>query len=344
MMMERLGTALGYRNILIAGGAGFIGSNLAGYLLQQEGIESIVVIDNFVSGSRKNLEGSGGDKRLSLLEMDITDPSVIEKAGTGFDLVLHLAAIANPTDYETSPVETLLVNSDGSRNMIDIAERSRAKYVFFSSSEVYGNYDPIPNDSLSESLPGRIVLNQKRSPYVVGKCFGEEMALNLCSRKGLEHIIIRPFNIYGPNMDLMTTYGRVIPNFCLWGLRGLPLRVHGDGNQVRSFCHIDDLVNGLVLLLKEEISGMSVNIGYPDPIPIIDLARMVSGVLGLQENFRFVDKYPYEPVIRIPDITLIRNLTGWKPQVDLRSGLEDMIGWFRKYGLNRYDRMASSDG
>ncbi|MBN1539897.1 MAG: NAD-dependent epimerase/dehydratase family protein [Candidatus Thermoplasmatota archaeon] len=344
MVMERLGTASGYRNILIAGGAGFIGSNLAGYLLEQEGVERIMVIDNFVSGSRRNIEGLANDRRLSLLEMDITDPSVVEKAGRGFDLVLHLASIANPTDYETCPVETLLVNSDGSRNVIDIAGRSKARYVFFSSSEVYGNYDPIPYNNLSESLPGRIVLNQKRSPYVVGKCFGEEMAINLCARKGLKHLIIRPFNIYGPNMDLMTNYGRVIPNFCIWGLRGMPLRIHGDGRQVRSFCHIDDLVNALALLLKKDITGMSINIGYPDPTSILDLAGMVSKILGLPENFQFVERYPYEPAIRIPDITLIGNLTGWKPEVDLRSGLEDMIGWFRKIGMRKYDRITRSDG
>ena len=155
---------------------------------------------------------------------------------------------------------------------------------------------------------------------------------------GVEHLIIRPFNIYGPNMDLMTNYGRVIPNFCIWGLRGQPLRIHGDGTQVRTFCHIDDLVSGLFLLLEKGINGQSVNIGHPRPTPILELAKLVSDILGIEENFKYVEKYQFEPYIRIPDIKLINKLTGWDPEIDLRTGLVKTIDWFSTTGLEKYSR------
>jgi nucleoside-diphosphate-sugar epimerase len=302
-------------------------------------MEKILVIDNFSSGSRENLKDSIKDERLAILDMDITDNSVTNRSGDGFDLVLHLAAVANPKDYERHPVETLMVNSHGSENMIAIAERNKAKYIFFSSSEVYGNHNPIPNDSLGETAQSRIILNQRRSPYVVGKCFGEEMTINLCRNKGLDHLIIRPFNIYGPNMDLMTNYGRVIPNFCVWGLRGDPLKIHGDGTQIRSFCFIDDLIEAFISLLNEDVVGKSINIGYPHPTSILDLGRMVSEILNIEEKFQHVERYPYEPYMRVPDITLMKKLTGWEPRIYLRSGLERTIEWFREIGIEKYVRI-----
>jgi len=328
----------GTSEVLVAGGAGFIGCHIVDRLLSSDTTERVLVIDNFTSGTRENLKRFDSDDRLEVIEMDVTDPAVIETAGKGFDLVLHLAAVANPMDYEKQPLETLLVNSEGSRNLIEIAGKSGSRYVFFSSSEVYGDYNVLPIGPMSEISQSRIFLNQKRSPYVVGKCFGEEMAIYLCRKMEIEHLIIRPFNIYGPNMDLMTKYGRVIPNFCIWGLRGQSLRIHGDGTQVRTFCHIDDLVSGLFILLEKGVQGRSINIGYPDPISVIDLARMISNILGIEENFKFVEKYEFEPYIRRPDIRLINELTGWKPKVDLRAGLDRTIDWFRTVGMGKYLR------
>jgi len=339
MVFQGLTKEDGIRAILLAGGAGFIGSHIVRYLLGQKDIEKVLVVDNFVTGTRKNLTGLVNDDRLEVLDRDITDPMVIKEVGKGFDLILHLATIANQKDYEEHPVETLKVNSEGSQNMIEIARRNKAKYVFFSSSEVYGSYDPALSAPFSESTPSRIVLNQKRSPYVVGKCFGEEMTINLCRREGVEYLIIRPFNIYGPNMDMMTDYGRVIPNFCIWGLRGMPLRINGDGSQERSFCHVDDLINALVSLLKRHISGQCINIGYPRSISILDLARLVSEVLSIEEDFQYVDRYPFEPNMRLPDIGLIGQLAGWEPVIDLRSGLVRTIEWFKIEGLEYYGKI-----
>jgi len=338
MDLEQQKGPKGTAEVLVAGGAGFIGSHIVKRLLGMETTEKVLVIDDFSSGSRENLEGSLGDDRLELLEMDITDPSVVELAGKGFDLVLHLAAVANPLDYEKLPMKTLMVNSEGVRNLIDIAGKGRSKYVFFSSSEVYGNYSMVPMDQMAETSQSRIVLNQKRSPYVVGKCFGEEMSIYHCRKFGIDHLTIRPFNIYGPNMDLITNYGRVIPNFCIWGLKGDPLRIHGDGTQVRTFCHIDDLMRALFLLLEKDVKNRSINIGYPYPISIRDLARMVTDILKVEENFEFVEKYQFEPYVRVPDISLIKQLTGWEPQVDLKTGLVRTIDWFRTVGMGKYPR------
>lgn len=339
-----LGTMRGSTSIsriLVAGGAGFIGSHLVDHFLKQENTKRVIVVDNFISGTKENLKPFMGDDRLDVLEMDITDRTVVGSAGRDFDLVLHLAAVANPLDYERKPLETLKTNSDGSQNLIEIASQSSAKYVFFSSSEIYGNHNSMPKTALSESTQSRIILNQKRSPYVVGKCFGEEMTINLCGKMGVDHLIVRPFNIYGPNMDLMTDYGRVIPNFCIWGLRGEPLRIHGDGTQVRTFCYIDDLVEALFMLLTNGVKRRSINIGHPYPISILDLARLISRILEIEERFDFVERYMFEPYVRIPDIKLIKDLTDWKPHVDLRIGLMRTIEWFASMGLSKYGRNSS---
>ena len=338
MDFETLKVSTRIKSVLVAGGAGFIGSHLVEHLLRQKSIQRVLVVDNFISGTIENLEGSRGDGKLEILEMDITDPGVIDGCEGGFDLVLHLAAIANPKDYERKPVETLRVNSQGSENLVTIAERNMAKFIFFSSSEVYGDQEPALTGSLEDASWSRIILNQKRSPYVVGKCFGEEITKNLCLDKGMDHLIIRPFNIYGPKMDMMTNYGRVIPNFCIWGLNGDPMRIHGDGEQIRSFCYVDDFINALISLLNSGVVGKSINIGNPDPISIIELAGLISDILGVEENFGFVERYPYEPFCRVPDISLIKKLTGWEPEMDLRSGLESTVKWFRETGLERYDR------
>ena len=164
------------------------------------------------------------------------------------------------------------------------------------------------------------------------------MAFNLSRSKGLKYLVIRPFNIYGPNMDIMTNYGRVIPNFCIWGLKGEPFRIHGDGTQIRSFCYIEDFLNAITSLLNNNINERSINIGYPHPISILELGRLTFDILGLEEKFQFVEKYPLEPYIRVPDIKLIEELTGWNPNVNLRSGLKRTIRWFKDMGLEKYDR------
>ncbi|MBN1389803.1 MAG: NAD-dependent epimerase/dehydratase family protein [Candidatus Thermoplasmatota archaeon] len=332
----------GWKKFLVAGGAGFIGSHLVRYLLSREETEHVLVIDNFISGSWKNIEDLLDDPRMEVMDSDIIDTVILERDYPDLDIVLHLATIANPTDYERNPISTLSVNSIGTSNLIEIAGKTKAMFVFFSSSEVYGSHEISPGRSLSEICHSRIILNQKRSPYVVGKCYGEELTISRCNENNIPYLIIRPFNIYGSNMDMESQYGRVITNFIIWGLEGNSLRVHGDGTQIRSFCHIDDFLAALFQLLNRGIVGKSINIGYPHPISILDLAHLICELIGVEEDFKYVKRYEFEPFWRIPDIALIKELTGWEPQKNLRKGLIETIQWFRSVGMERYSKINTT--
>lgn len=297
------------KRFLVAGGAGFIGSHLVRRLLREASTEEITVIDNFSTGDPANLAEVKDDPRITVLTVDITEPL---HHHAKYDWVLHLAAIANPTDYEKSPLETFHVNSRGNEQLIRLAARAEARYAFFSSSEVYGYYRQIPRGGLREDTMSHLVLNQARSPYPVGKCFGEEITKYLADRYGVPYVIIRPFNVYGPDMDIKTNYGRVIPNFIRWALSAESLKVQGDGRQIRTFCHIDDFIEALMIVLQHPAPPTVLNIGSPIPTPVLTLAKLVNRLTGNTAGIEFVEKYPYETFSRIPDIRRIRSL-GWRP-------------------------------
>ncbi|MFQ6059886.1 MAG: NAD-dependent epimerase/dehydratase family protein [Thermoplasmata archaeon] len=311
------------KKFLIAGGAGFIGSHLVKRLLRIDDINEVTVLDNFSSGSLQNLAGLGRTRRLRIHECDITNrlPEVGE-----MDVILHLAACANPTDYEKRPVETLLVNSRGNENLLALAQRSGARYVYFSSSEVYGNRNPMPPLGLREQDECRIAPGQPRSCYPIGKMFGEEVVRSVSNRMSLDYLIVRPFNVYGPNMDPNTKYGRVIPNFIKWARSGLPLKVNGDGTQERSFCHIDDFIDCMISLLERPFPPERiVNIGNPEPVSILTLAFLVNEVVGNRSGITFAERYPFEPQYRTPNIDRVKKWTGWRPRISLLKGLEMVV-------------------
>ena len=310
---------------LVAGGAGFIGSHLVTRLLENPNTKRVTVVDNFSTGSPENLSSVASDPRLEVIAHDITDNFEVHD---DFDVVLHLAAIANPSDYEVSPIPTLLVNSRGNENLIDIARRSSAQYFFFSSSEVYGSYDFIPRQGLSEDALSQLVLNQLRTPYPIGKCYGEELTKYLCRSYENPYVVIRPFNVYGPRMDTKTTYGRVIPNFIAWALQKQPLQVQGNGEQIRTFCHIDDFINGLEITLRHPAPPSVINIGSPVPTSIFSLAQLINRILANDAGIVFTERYPHETLSRIPDIGRISSL-GWKPAINLEEGIKSTIQWFR---------------
>lgn len=317
--------------ILVAGGAGFIGSHLVNHLLKDSRTENVTVVDNFSTGNLANLVSIQADSRLRIIEADITDETIL----TGkFDLILHLAAIANPTDYEQMPLQTLLVNSRGNERLIQVAKANRARYIFFSSSEVYGNYDHIPPEGLRESAVSHLILNQPRSPYPIGKCFGEEITKYYCRLFDLPHIIIRPFNVYGPQMDTKTNYGRVIPNFIHWALRKEPLQVQGNGHQIRTFCYIDDFIAALDMVIHHPSPPSVINIGSPIPTTIIELAHLINELLANDAGILYTERYPYETLARIPDIQRIQSM-GWKPTVELRDGILKTIAWLQRCGSNK---------
>ena len=317
-----------FESHVIAGGAGFLGSNLVRKLLRFQEVREIVVLDNYSSGSITNLDGVLDDPRLKVIETDISQKT--PELNGNFNWIWHLAALANPTDYEKYPVDTLNVNSDGNKNLIWLAQKYQAGYIYFSSSEVYGLYNTIPSKGLNEKETiSRLMLGKPRSPYAVGKCFGEELTQHLCRLYGIHYLIIRPFNIYGPYMDVKTNYGRVIPNFITWALQKEPLRINGDGTQIRTFCYIDDFVTAVLKIINHPSPVSVVNIGSPFPTPIRDLADVINGLLGNKTAPLFVERYPFEPYARIPDLRCIKQFTGWKPHIDLINGLNKTICWFK---------------
>lgn len=313
------------KKFLLAGGAGFIGSHLTKRLLQSKETQKVTVVDNYCTGSTSNLIEVAEDPRIELIEADVTAPLDITEE---YDCIIHMAAIANPTDYEKSPVATLRVNSSGVENLVNIATQSKTRFIFFSSSEIYGLYDNIPASGLSEEAMSRLILGHTRSPYPIGKCFGEELTAHLCTKAGIKYSIVRPFNVYGPNMDIKTNYGRVIPNFIGWALKKRPLLVQGDGHQIRTFCYINDFIDALIFVIHSQTPLGAINIGSPTPTPIITLARQINDLLQNEAGIEFVDRYPYETFNRIPDIQRIKAL-GWSPQIDLSEGLRRTVAWFR---------------
>lgn len=314
------------RRFVVAGGAGFIGSHFVRSLLSSDQTERVTVLDNLCSGSLKNLSDIQDDSRLRILECDITEPLPVLQSP---DTILHLASFANPKDYETHPLETLLVNSKGNENLLDLANRSRSRYVYFSSSEVYGNHNPLPNAGLSENCLGHLHLGHSRSCYSTGKVFGEEYVRTACSKMALDCLIVRPFNIYGPNMDINAGYGRVIPNFLKWAQSGMSLQINGDGRQERSFCYIDDFVDCMMRLLDTDFRVDSVvNIGNPEPVKIIELAELVNRITGNPSGVTFSEGYPYEPRYRTPNINKVREWIGWEPLTSLKEGVTKMLESF----------------
>ena len=326
------------KSYLIAGGAGFIGSHLVKYFLSSVDTKKVIIIDNFLTGTYENLNEVINDSRLEIINADITKQDILEKVTDHIDVVFHLAAIANPTDYENHPILSLQVNSIGNEYLIKLAKKLGAsKYIFFSSSEVYGNYETLPEAGLNENCEGHLMLNQVRSPYAVGKSFGEEMAIHFSKENDLNYIIIRPFNVFGPNMDLKTNYGRVIPNFIKWALNNEPLVVNGDGSQVRAFCYITDFVDAIGSLLDNNVSDITLNVGNPYPISILDLAKLIIKSTNTVAGYTFGKKYKYEPYVRIPDISLITKICGWKPKLTLEEGIKKTIEWFISGGMEKYE-------
>lgn len=303
---------------LIAGGAGFIGSHLAESLLHRG--FAVTVVDNLITGSLENISHLQDNNNFEFIQLDITKEPVQEE---NYRMIFHLASIANPTEYEQAPYETLSVNSLGSQNLLELAKKSDARYCYFSSSEVYGSGD---GESITENRLCKIVIGQIRSPYTIGKMYGEEITRAFCKLNSIEYIIIRPFNIYGSRMDCNTTYGRVIPNFIRWAMANEPLRVNGDGLQERSFCHIDDFIGCTTAIINTGTwINHVVNVGCPDSIPIIELAKLINQLSGNSAGIEFRERYEFEPFYRKPDINRVHKWVGWRPKIELTTGLARLI-------------------
>lgn len=300
--------------ILVAGGAGFLGSHLSELLLSHG--HEIVIVDDLSSGLLRNIEPVRD--RVTFISSDI----VSARPEGDFDVVINLASRASRIEWETFPVHVALTNSAGNNNLISISRESDALYIYASSSEVYGNPSVVPTP---EDYLGRVSTTGTRSPYDEGKRFGESLVKAYERQYGLKTIIIRFFNTYGPRMRGGDLYGRVIDRFIKQATSGTPLTVYGDGSQTRSFTYVDDSVRAINTLIEKGRIGEVYNVGSDKEIRIIDLAEKIIEVTDSRSRIEFRELPPDDPVRRSADISRMRSI-GWKPVTSLHDGVRRTIG------------------
>jgi len=304
--------------ILISGAAGFIGSHLTDRLLADG--HQIVAVDNFLTGRRENIAHLASNRAFEFLEQDICLP--LQSNGP-VEFVCHLASPASPLDYARHPVETLLVNSAGTRNMLDVALRNQAAFLVTSTSECYGDPEQHPQ---RETYWGNVNPVGPRSCYDEAKRFSEAIVMAYHRVHGLNTHIARIFNTYGPRMKLKD--GRVVPAFLDQALTGNPITVFGDGLQTRSFCYVSDLVDGLCRLMWSS-EHLPVNIGNPNEMTILAFAERIQQLMGSHCEIEFRDLPVDDPKQRQPDISKAKEILGWEPKISLEDGLQDTIEYFR---------------
>jgi dTDP-glucose 4,6-dehydratase len=303
---------------LITGGAGFLGSHLCRRLLA-EGWD-VVCMDNFLTGRRDNVADLVGE-RFRLVNVNVTD--FIHVPGP-LDAVLHFASPASPIDYLKYPIQTLKVGALGTHHALGLAKEKNARFLLASTSEVYGNPQVHPQP---ETYWGHVNPIGPRGVYDEAKRFAEALAMAYHRSHGVQVRIVRIFNTFGKFMRLDD--GRAFCTFAVQALRGEPLTVHGDGSQTRSLCYVDDLVEGIWRLLGSELVG-PVNLGNPEEVTILELARTVARAAGVEARIEWRPRPVDDPEVRRPDITRAVTELGWKPQVSLEEGVQRTVPWFRR--------------
>lgn len=297
---------------LVTGGAGFIGSWLCEALLDKG--QKIICVDNFITGNKENIQHLLKDKNFTLLEHDVIKPVNINEK---IDFIWHLASPASPVDYQKLPIETMLVNSIGTLNMLRLAEKKKARFLFASTSEVYGDPKEHPQ---KESYWGNINPVGPRSCYDESKRFGEALTMS-CGYHNTR--IVRIFNTYGPRMR--ADDGRAVPNFIMQALEKKPLTIYGNGSQTRSFCYVDDMVKGIIAVMHSKICT-PVNLGNPVEMTILECAKMIIKLTASSSEIIFSELPKDDPTRRLPDITVAKSL-GWKPETGLEEGLKKTIAY-----------------
>ena len=307
--------------IVVTGGAGFLGSHVAELLLDRG--DEVVAIDNLCTGTSENIAHLLDRPGFEFLQRDVNLPFEVPGPVAA---VMHLASPASPKDYLALPIETLRVGSLGTFRTLELACSEGARYFLASTSEVYGDPQVHPQP---ETYWGHVHSVGPRSVYDEAKRFAEAATMAYHRQRGLDVRISRTFNTYGPRMRPQD--GRVVSNFLVQALRGVPLTVYGDGSQTRSFCYVDDQVAGLAALLDSDYVG-PVNIGNPDEFTVLDLAEAVLEVTGSRSEIIFEPLPEDDPTQRCPDISLAAEKLGWHPRVALRQGLEHTAAWFAAQG------------
>jgi len=304
---------------LITGGAGFIGSHLCDRLLA-EGLE-IICMDNLITGTTDNIAHLAGHPRFTFIHYDVTQYIFIEGP---LDYILHFASPASPIDYLQLPIQTLKVGALGTHKVLGLAKAKTARFLLASTSEVYG--DPLSHPQ-SEEYWGNVNPIGPRGVYDEAKRFGEAMTMAYHRYHEVDTRIARIFNTYGPRMRLND--GRVVPNFILQALRGEDLTVYGDGSQTRSFCYLDDLVEGIIRLVFSRETN-PVNLGNPDEFSVLEFARVVLEITGSSSRIIHQPLPVDDPRVRRPDIAKAQNILKWNPTVSLREGIKKTVPYFQE--------------
>ncbi|MBU3623255.1 UDP-glucuronic acid decarboxylase family protein [Polynucleobacter sp. AP-Latsch-80-C2] len=305
--------------ILITGGAGFLGSHLTERLLKDK--NEVLVVDNFFTGSKQNLEHLLSNTKLEVMRHDVTFPLYVET-----NQIYNLACPASPVHYQYDPVQTTKTSVHGAINMLGLAKRTRARILQASTSEVYGDPEVHPQP---EEYWGRVNPIGIRSCYDEGKRCAETLFFDYYRQHGLDIKVVRIFNTYGPRMNPHD--GRVVSNFIVQALQGKDITIYGDGQQTRSFCYVDDLIDAFVLMMNSE-QGFTgpVNTGNPGEFTMLQLAETILRLSGSKSKLVFEPLPSDDPKQRQPNIELAKAKLGWEPKVNLEDGLKETIAYFRK--------------
>jgi len=303
--------------ILVTGGAGFLGSHLCDRLIGEG--NDVICLDNFFTGRKENIRHLAGNPRFELVRHDVIDPFKFE-----VDRIYNLACPASPPHYQYNPIKTMKTSVLGAINSLGLAKRVKARVFQASTSEVYGDPNVHPQ---SESYWGNVNPIGLRSCYDEGKRAAETLFFDYHRENGVDIRVIRIFNTYGPRM--LANDGRVVSNFVVQAIRGEDLTVYGDGSQTRSFCYVDDLVEGFLRFMEQEKSIGPVNLGNPGEFTMLQLAEIVLKKVGGKSKITHRELPADDPKQRKPDITLAREVMGWEPKVPLEEGIEKTIAYFR---------------
>jgi len=303
--------------ILLTGGAGFIGSHLCDLLIRNG--HSIICMDNLITGKKENIQHLLDNPNFKFIEHDVTKYIDVKEK---IDYVLHFASPASPVDYLKYPIKTLKVGSLGTHNALGVAKEHGAKFLLASTSEVYG--DPLVNPQ-PETYWGNVNPIGPRGVYDEAKRFAEAITLAYHRSHGIDTKIVRIFNTYGPNMR--DHDGRAIPNFIDQALKGEALTVYGNGSQTRSFCYVSDLIDGIYKLMNSDLNE-PVNIGNPNEMTLIDLAKKIIQLTGSKSKIEYKPLPINDPKVRRPDIAKAKKELNWQPVVALNDGLKTTINWF----------------
>jgi UDP-glucuronate decarboxylase len=303
--------------ILVTGGAGFIGSHLIDRLMKKQ--HEVICLDNFYTGTKRNIRQWIGHPNFELIRHDVTEPIRLE-----VDQIYHLACPASPVHYQYNPIKTTKVNFLGTLNMLGLAKRVKAKFLLASTSEVYGDPDVHPQP---EDYRGNVNTIGIRSCYDEGKRIAETLSFDYHREHNVDIHVARIFNTYGPRM--LENDGRVVSNFISQSLRGNPLTVYGDGSQTRSFCYVENLVDGLIKLMESDRTG-PINLGNPEEYTILELAQKIRDRLNPNQEIIFKPLPQDDPRQRKPDITKAESWLNWYPNIPLEEGLTRTIAEFKQ--------------